>query len=100
VTDVVLGTTVVGGDPSYVEWTSPEGAGYLDATFQIDPPRQSISVVLREGGEDGRRVADSGGLINDGTLPLRATVGGDTTYTFELSGFNNAETEIRGELRR
>lgn len=99
VSDVVLGETLVGGESTFVHWTSPEGAGFLDAQFEMEPPRQTVYVTLREGGEEGRRIADGGRFINDGTFELQAPIEGDTEYTFEFYGFNNVQTDIEGVAR-
>lgn len=99
VSDVLLGETLVGGESTFVPWTSPDGAGYLDATFEMAPPRQTVYVVLREGSEEGRRVADGGRFINDGSFELQAPIEGDTRYTFEFYGFNNVETAVEGVAR-
>lgn len=104
VSDVVLGETLVGGGSTFVDLTSPDGTGYLDAHFEMTPPRQTVYVTLWRGSSeddeaDRQRVADGGRFINDGTFELQVPVDGGTRYTLEFYGFNNVQTDIAGELR-
>ena len=98
----VLGVdrTLVGGESAYVEWESPDGAGFLDATLTLTPDRQSVFVAVYEGSaENGVLVARDGGIIPvEDALEIRAPIEPNQTYTFEFTGYNNVRTRVDAEL--